>query len=56
MHPLVGGEKKWGRRKGSSEADHEYVDASVKTLRPPMGLQDAEELWTATHQHLCFLY
>jgi hypothetical protein len=48
--------KKGERRKGSSEADHEYVGAAAKTWRPLVGLQDAEELWTMTHQHLYFFY
>jgi hypothetical protein len=37
-------EKKKGERRGDPEASHKYTDAAVKTLRPPVGFQDVEEL------------
>jgi hypothetical protein len=37
------------------DADHNYVGAAAKTRRQPVGLQDAEEPWTAMHQHPSFL-
>jgi hypothetical protein len=32
------------KRRGNPEASHQYADATVKTRRSPVGLQDAEEL------------
>jgi hypothetical protein len=42
-HPLAGGEEEGGKRWGGSEASHKYASAAVKTRRPPVGVQDAEE-------------
>jgi hypothetical protein len=37
-------EKKGEKRRGDLEASHKHTDAAMKTRRPPVGLQDAEEL------------
>jgi hypothetical protein len=44
-HPLTEGEGEGGGgEEGNPEASHKYTDAAVKTRRPPVGLEDAEEL------------